>query len=588
MGHLLSVNVGLPHDVSWQGRMVHTGIWKAPVDGPRMVRRLNIEGDGQGDLNGHGGERRAVLVYQMDSYRYWQNQLGRNDFVYGQFGENFTVDGLPDAEVCVGDRYRIGSALFEVTQPRVTCYRLGIRMNKPEMAALLVKHGRPGFYFRVLEEGEVEAGDEITQVASGPERISVSEIDALLYMPGRSRDQLKRALRIPALSVGWRKSFETLLAEEERKGAVTTGSAGFNAASSGKAPAWCGFRPLRVSRKVRESGNVTSLLLEPTDGQPIATALPGQFIVLRLEPASAPPLMRSYSLSGEPGASTYRVSVKREAHGAVSTYVDDKLSVGDVVQASAARGSFTLRPGDTPVVLLSAGIGVTPVLAMLHALAAEASTRDIWWLHGARNGREHPFAEETRGLLEALPHHHRRIYYSSPDPKDRPNADFDAARRLTTQALQELNLPSNGDFYICGPSTFMSDLTAGLVALGVARNQIHTEMFGAGASNTPGIAASPRPSPHVPAGPAGSGPLVTFARTGLNVRWQPTFHSLLELAEACDVPVRWACRTGVCYTCETGLVAGNISYAPDPVDTPADGNLLICCSHPQGDVVIDL
>jgi ferredoxin-NADP reductase/MOSC domain-containing protein YiiM len=586
MGRLLSVNVGLPRDVTWQGRTVHTGIWKAPVEGPRMVRRLNIEGDGQGDLSGHGGERRAVFVYQMDSYRYWQSHLGRNDFVHGQFGENFTVDGLSDAEVCIGDRYRIGSALFEVTQPRVTCYRLGIRMNEPEMAALVVKHGRPGFYFRVLEEGEVEAGDEITQVASGSERMSVFEINALLYLPGHPRNQLERALRIPALSAGWRRSFEALLTQE-REGGATTGNAGLTAASS-PPPAWRGFRPLRVSRKVRESGDVTSLLLEPTDGQPIAATLPGQFVVLRLGPASAPALMRSYSLSGGPGARYYRVSIKREAHGVASAYVDDELGVGDIVQASAARGSFTLRPGDTPVVLLSAGIGVTPVLAMLHALAAEASTRDIWWLYGTRNGREHPFAEEVRGLLKALSHRHNHICYSSPDPQDRPNVDFDAPGRLNMKVLQQLDLPRNGDCYICGPSTFMSDQTAGLAALGVARDRIHTEMFGAGPSTTPGIAAAPRRPPHLPAGLAGSGPMVSFARTGLNVRWGSSFQSLLELAEACDVPVRWACRTGVCHTCETGLVAGNVGYRPDPIDAPADGNVLICCSQPEGDVVIDL
>jgi len=222
-------------------------------------------------LAGHGGERRAVFVYQMDSYRYWQNHLGRNDFTYGQFGENFTVDGLSDAEVCIGDQYRIGGALFEVTQPRVTCYRLGIRMNEPEMAALVVKHGRPGFYFRVLEEGEVKAGDEITRVASGPERMNVAEIDALLYMPGHPRERLERALRIPALSAGWRSSFEALL--KERKDGATTGNAGL-ATTSGPPPAWRGFRPLRVSRKMRESGNVISLTLEPTDGQPVAAALP--------------------------------------------------------------------------------------------------------------------------------------------------------------------------------------------------------------------------------------------------------------------------------------------------------------------------
>jgi ferredoxin-NADP reductase/MOSC domain-containing protein YiiM len=585
MGRLLSVNVGLPRDVSWQGRTVHTGIWKAPVKGPCMVRRLNIDGDGQGDLAGHGGERRAVLVYQVESYRYWQNHLARSDFTYGQFGENFTVDGLSDTEVCIGDRYRIGGALFEVTQPRVTCYRLGIRMNEPEMAALAVKHGRPGFYFRVLEEGEVEAGDEIAQVASGPQHMSVSEIDALLYMPGHSRDRLERALRIPTLSAGWRRSLEALLTQE-RKGGVTAGNAGLGAAP-GPPPAWRGFRPLRVSRKMRESSNVISLVLDPTDGQPIAAALPGQFIVLRLGPPSAPALMRSYSLSGKPGAPSYRVSVKREAHGAASAYVDDGLQVGDVLQASAARGSFTLRPGGTPVILLSAGIGVTPVLAMLHALTAEATTREVWWLYGTRNGREHPFAEEARGLLKTLPHHHSHICYSSPDPEDRPNVDFNASGRLNMQVLEHLNLQLNGDFYICGPSTFMSDLTAGLATLGVAQDRIHTETFGAGPSTTPGIAASPPRPPHLPTGAPGSGPMVSFARSGLNVRWG-AFRSLLELAEACDVPVRWACRTGVCHTCETGLVAGKIGYRPDPVDAPADGNVLICCSQPQGDVVVDL
>jgi ferredoxin-NADP reductase/MOSC domain-containing protein YiiM len=586
MGRLLSVNVGLPRDVTWQGRTVHTGIWKAPVEGRRMVRRLNIDGDGQGDLAGHGGERRAVFVYQMDSYRYWQSHLGRYDLICGQFGENFTVDGLSDTEVCIGDRYRIGGALFEVTQPRVTCYRLGIRMNEPEMAALLVKHGRPGFYFRVLEEGEVKAGDEITQVASGPERMSVSEINALLYMPGHPRDQLERALRVPALSAGWRNSFEALLTQESKDGA-TTGNAGLTGASA-PSPAWRGFRPFRVSRKVRESGSVISLMLETTDGKLLAAGLPGQFVVLRLEPTSAPALMRSYSLSGDPSASYYRISIKREAHGAASAYVDDNLQVGDAVRATAARGSFTLRSGDSSVVLLSAGIGVTPVLAMLHALAAEASTRETWWLYGTRNGSEHPFAGETRGLLAALPNRHSHICYSSPGPEDRLNVDFDARGRLNMQALQELKVPRDSDFYICGPSAFMSDLTGGLAAWGVTPDHIHTETFGSGPSITPGVAASPRQPPHLPAGPAGSGPMVSFARTGLNVRWGPSFQSLLELAEACDVPVRWSCRTGVCHTCETGLVEGKVGYRPDPVEAPADGDLLICCSQPQGDVVLDL
>jgi ferredoxin-NADP reductase/MOSC domain-containing protein YiiM/ferredoxin len=583
---LLSVNVGLPRDIAWRGKTVHTAVWKTPVEGRRMVRRLNIDGDGQGDLAGHGGEHRAVFVYQTESYRYWESELRRADFTYGQFGENFTVDGLSDKEVCIGDRYRIGGALFEVTQPRVTCYRVGIRMNEPQMAALLVARGRPGFYFRVLEEGEVEAGDAIAQIAAGPERMTVFEINTLLYTSRHPRNRLERALRISALSAGWRVSFEALI-EQERRGA-TTGNAGL-ALASGPPPAWAGFRPLRVTRKIRESSGVISLVLEPADGRPLAMPLPGQFIVLRLKPApDAPALMRSYSLSDEPSTVRYRVSVKREPHGAAGTYIDERLQVGDVVEASATRGSFTLRPGDGPVVFMSAGVGATPVLAMLHALAAAASPREVWWLYGARDRREHPFADETRTLLKAVPHSRSYIYYSAPDPRDRAGVDFDARGRLSMQVLQERGVPRNAEFYLCGPPAFMSDLTAGLTDWGVAADRIHTEIFGSAPPKTPGIAAAPQRQPHLPSGPRGEGPLISFVRSGLNVRWGPAFESVLGLAEACDIPVRWACRTGVCHTCETGLVLGTVSYRPEPIDAPADGNVLICCCQPHGDIVIDL
>jgi len=587
MPRLLSVNVSLPRDVAWRGKMVHTAVWKTPVQGRRIARRLNIDGDGQGDLAGHGGEHRAVFVYQIDSYRYWQTQLGRSDFSYGQFGENFTVDGLPDGEVCIGDRYRVGSAVFEVTQPRVTCYRVGIRMNEPQMAALLVSHGRPGFYFRVIEEGEVEAGEEIVQVTAGPERMTVAEVNALLYTPGHPRSQLERALRIPALSDGWRSSFQVLL-DRERSGSAVTGNPGLTPAA-GPPPAWAGFRPLRVSRKDRESASVTSLLLEPSDGQPLAAALPGQFIVLRLRPApDVPALLRSYSLSGELRDDRYRLSIKRETHGAAGAYVETQVRIGDVLDASAPRGSFTLRPGDGPAILLSAGIGATPVLAMLHALAAGASSREVWWIYGAHNGSEHPFAAETRALLKALPRGHSHIRYSAPDPGDRLGVDFDAPGRLDMRAIEELGVPRGADFYLCGPLAFMSDLAAGLSAWGVSANRIHTEIFGSSPPKTPGIAAAPRRLPHQPAASAGVGPLVSFARSGLNVPWAPAFESILELAEACDVPVRWACRTGVCHSCETGLILGAVEYRPDPVEPPAEGNVLICCSRPQGDIVIDL
>jgi MOSC domain-containing protein YiiM len=383
MNSVISVNVGLPRDIEWNGKQVHTAIWKRPVEGRVMARRLNLDGDGQGDLGGHGGENRALMVYQLDSYRYWEKFLKRSDFEHGQFGENLTIEGLPDNEVCIGDRYRIGNALFEVTQPRVTCYRVGIRMNNPQMAALLVSHQRPGFYFRVIEEGEIGAGDKIEKVAEDPERVTVADINALLYLPGHPRDKLERALRIPSLSAGWKKSLEDLVAADR------SGQKNGNAALSAPvAPlAWPGFRSLQVSAIQKESKDVLSFFFKSENQTPLPAPLPGQFLVLKLHPGqNSAPIMRSYSMSGVSGEGRYRISVKR-AYGPGSQYMHDHVRVGDKIEVSAPRGSFTLVSDKNPIVFLSAGIGATPVLSMLHSLttAPEKSSREIWWLYGARS-----------------------------------------------------------------------------------------------------------------------------------------------------------------------------------------------------------
>ena len=217
MGRLVSVNVGMPKNVQWRGKTVYTGIWKTPVEGPVMVRRINIEGDGQGDLAGHGGEQRAVMVYQTESYDFWKTYLNRDDLAPGNFGENFTVTGLPDADVCIGDRYRIGDAEFEVTQPRVTCFRVGVRLDEPEMPNLLVAQHRPGFYFRVITEGQVRAGDDIVRTRRGPHELSVADVDALLYLPDRNVEQLRKIVDVPALSPGWQQSFNEMLAAHETR-----------------------------------------------------------------------------------------------------------------------------------------------------------------------------------------------------------------------------------------------------------------------------------------------------------------------------------------------------------------------------------
>ncbi len=584
MARLLSINVGLPRDIEWKRRTVHSGIWKDPVRGRCRVARLNLEGDGQGDLAGHGGEQRAVFVYQIESYRHWQERLARTDFVYGQFGENFTIEGLPDAAVCIGDRYQIGSALFEVTQPRVTCYRVGIRMNEPRMPALLTSSGRPGFYFRVLQEGFVEAGDDIVKVGEAAERMTVAEINALLYSPDHPREKLERALRIDALSPGWRGSFEALL-----QSAAGSGNAGLAPAAAAH-PVAPGFRPLKVVAIDQESADVLSLTLASTDDQPLPQALPGQYVVLRIQTnADGPPLFRSFSLSGDVAAACYRISVKIEPNGAAGEYLREHVRMGDALAVSLPRGSFVLQPGERPVVLLSAGIGATPVLAMLHSLAAAQSTRQVLWLHAARDRQHHPFAAEVRRHMQALPHGRSYVCYSRPGSTDRMGEDFDATGHLSRSVFDAVGFPPEADVYLCGPAGFMAEMKELLASMGVAPKQVYVEIFNGGESMTPGVVGAATRAPHVPKDDAGTGALVSFARSGIAAHWNAsTYQSILELAEACDVPVRWSCRTGVCHNCESGLINGSVTYQPDPLDSPAQGNVLICCARPQDDVVIDL
>jgi ferredoxin-NADP reductase/MOSC domain-containing protein YiiM len=580
MATLLSVNVGLPKDVAWEGRTVHTGIWKHPVEGARMVRRLNIDGDGQGDLNGHGGEQRAVLAYQIESYRHWQDHFGCDDFEFGQFGENFTVDGLSDTEVCIGDRYRIGEAEFEVTQPRVTCFRVGLRLGEPEMASLLVAHHRPGFYLRVITEGRVQAGDEILRTRIGRHAVSVADIDALLYLPGRDLERLRIAVDIPALSPGWQQSFRELLhsAQEGTHGV---------APAIGVEPGWAGFRPLRVDRLIRESATVMSVYLTADDGRPLSPPKAGQYLTLRVSGAGDPPPVRSYSLSSSPAASSYRISVKHEEHGRVSAYLHTRLRPGTVLDVAAPRGEFVLTDEDNPVLLLSAGVGATPVMAMLHQLAGTQTRRDVWWIHTARDAQHHAFAEEAHRLLQSFPNARECVFYTSPEAETVPMSSV-IKGRPSEAALAGLGLPAEASAYVCGPASFMADIALSLAKLGLAPDRVHTELFGALPAINPGLTHVHRKSPHLPGGPPGTGPEITFARSGLTVRWADRHRSLLDLADSCDVPTRYSCRTGVCHTCVTPVLSGRLTYAPAPLESPFAGSALICCAQPTSDLVIDL
>ena len=581
MGVVVSVNVGLPRDVEWRGKTVRTAIWKQPVQKRVFAGRLNLDGDGQADLVGHGGEQRAIMVYQVDSYRHWASYLRRADLVHGDFGENFTVEGLADTEVCIGDRFRIGGGVFEISQPRVTCYKLGIRLNEPELPALLVSHRRPGFYFRVIEEGEIGAGDRIEKIADGPEKMTVAEIDALLYMAEHPVEALRRAVRIPALSPGWQGSMKSLLAASEDGG--RSGNAGL-APLPTPPLAWQGFRSLRVIGSSQESADVRSFEVAAADGTALPPYLPGQHIVIRLRPnPNGPALTRSYSLCGAPNAGSYRIAVKNQG-GPGSRLLHEHVQIGDSLEISAPRGSFTVTQATTPLVLLSGGVGVTPMLGMLYG-AIDAEPREVWWIHSARDRAHHSFAPLAREMIGKLNHGHLCTIYSRPAADDRLGSDYDKEGHVSQPLFEEIGIPKDADFYLCGPAQFLIDLQTGLKAWGVERSRIHIETFGPALS--PATAAGVR-SPHLPDGPQGTGPLVTFARSGIAAPWSSRFNNLLEFAEACSVPVKWSCRTGVCHNCESGLIDGQLSYSPEPLDPPAKGNALICCATPTTAIDLDL
>jgi ferredoxin-NADP reductase len=210
-------------------------------------------------------------------------------------------------------------------------------------------------------------------------------------------------------------------------------------------------------------------------------------------------------------------------------------------------------------------------------------------LHAARDGEHHPFGEEIGRLMLALPHGRSYVCYSRPNSHDRVGVGFDAVGHFSASVLREVSLPQDTEVYLCGPNRFMADMKGVLASLSVSPERIHAEVFNGSESLTPGVVAAPTRAPHLPGGDSSTGLVVSFARSGISAHWNPSkYQSILELAEACDVPVRWSCRSGVCHNCESGLVSGPIDYDPEPLEKPANGNLLVCCSKPTGDLVVDL
>jgi ferredoxin-NADP reductase/MOSC domain-containing protein YiiM len=543
---------------------------------------LNLDGDGQADLWGHGGTFRAVYVYSFENYAYWAHDLGRDDFTIGQFGENFTVEGMLEDDIHVGDIFRVGGALVEVSQPRVPCYKLAIKMGIEGFQNRFLASGRIGFYFRVLEEGEVGAGDVIELVARDPQALTVREVNNLLYFDKKNLEGAAKALDVPALSHGWKGSFEERLVKAE-------------------VPAKTGdrYRSFVVDRKEPESETITSFYLIPEDGAPLPGFLPGQFLTFELTiPGQPKPVLRTYTLSDCANPDYYRVSIKREpapadrpdlAPGLSSNYFHDQVAVGTKLRVGAPRGKFHLDPdSERPVVLLSAGVGLTPMISMMNAIAKSGTGRPTWFIHGTRDGREHALGAHVRRVAEAHENIRAHIRYSQPAAADIEDRDCDSQGRVDIALLKHLLPFDDYDFYLCGPTPFMKSLYCGLLSLDVSEKRIHYEFFGpASVLKEDAKPIGPAEVPSAEAELAG-GIQVTFARSGVTADWDPACESILDLAEKQGLNPDYSCRSGICHTCMCTLVEGEIDYFEEPLDQPEPGRVLICCSRPKTDIVIEI
>jgi len=579
---LLSVNVSLPKQVPYKGKIITTGIYKEPVSDRVMVYALNVQGDGQADRKVHGGRDMAVYAYPFEHYIFWEETLGLSGFPFGQFGENLTVEGLTEGTVRVGDIFRVGGTLLQVTQPRIPCYKLALRMGEgTDFPKRFQDSGRLGFYLRVIKEGEFGAGDAIERVDTDGRSVTIAEFIHIYLHETHDPDSLRRVLASRGLGDAWRIYLEKMLEKAE----PTPGPGG-----------WEGYRTFVVDRKVPESETITSFYLVPEDGGPLRSFNPGQFLTFRLDiPGQSKPITRTYTISDRPDTGYYRVSIKREtptAHrpdappGLSSNYFHDHVQPGAKLCVKAPRGEFWLDPGDdTPVVLVSAGVGLTPMISMLNGIVAAGSERPVWFIHGSRNSRERAMGEHLRRLAAEHDNVHLYVRYSRPEPGDIEGQSHDGFGHVTVDVLKELLPPAAYDFYLCGPTPFMRSLYNGLLDWGVAEGRIHYEFFGpasvlkAGAEKAPTQVTDDRGSPNFN---------VVFDQSGVTVAWDPGVDSILELAEAHGLRPDYSCRSGICHTCMCKLIAGEVSYVVEPADLPDPGHVLICCSRPVSDVIVGL
>lgn len=579
LGALLSVNIGVAESMMVQGEAIVTGFRKRPTADVGRIEVNGLVGDDHVD-DAHDLDR-AVLFYQRSHYDFWSSELGR-ELAPGTFGEQFTVEAPTEDQLLVGDRLRVGEALLQVTQPRIPCRKMAVRLGVEDMPTQYMRTGRVGFFCKVLEPGQVRTGDNIELVQRGHDSITVAALANVLHRDEPDGFELDPMLASDVLPVLVRAKLTKLAAR-----------------MAARQQSWSGDRFLVVRSRDQHGTEVVTFELAAPDGERLPEFQAGQFLTLAMSVDGVDkPVVRTYTVAGRSTDGLgYRIAVKREPApigsvdvepGLASGYLHDSVGVGTLLLARAPRGRFVVVPGHRPVVLVSAGIGITPMMAMHEELAAAGSSeqREVFFVHSARSSRERAFTKHVQKLVATHSRFHSHLLFSRPQPQDELGKDFDAVGRLSPDVLEQVVPGLDADFYVCGPAPFTADVVSGLVDRGVAKERVHYEFFGAATSLFGELDAADAGLEAVDR--AGRPIMVTFARSGISVPWRENSFSLLALAEQAGLRPDASCRTGLCNTCVCRIDDGEVDYVIEPMDAVTPGKVAICCARPRTSVMIDL